>query len=232
MVASRFVLASRPATASVPACWARIAGAVIVAQPTSVPREEDCAEVEAANAHSTEEFAVVALVHSGEALADCSAVLPAHDSARAVDPAELWAVGWTPVDYSAALPAHDSAPAVDPAEPWAVGWAPADYSAALPAHDSTPAVDLAGPWAVDSVPACLVLACLVPAGSVVLTAQRSTPADSSAQGDRCGQRYSLDARPAHSPVAELPHDSPERYKASPLVSREQPPGLGMRQAWE
>jgi diguanylate cyclase (GGDEF)-like protein len=37
-------------------------------------------------------------------------VLPAHDSARAVDPAELWAVGWTPVDYSAALPAHDSAP--------------------------------------------------------------------------------------------------------------------------
>jgi hypothetical protein len=140
-------------------------------------------------------------------------VLPARGSARAVDPAELWAVGWTPVDYSAALPAHDSAPA--------------DYSAALPAHDSTPAVDLAGPWAVDSVPACLV-----PAGSVVLTAQRSTPADSSAQGDRCGQRYSLDARPAHSPVAELPHDSPERYKASPLVSREQPPGLGMRQAWE
>ena len=100
------------------------------------------------------------------------------------------------------------------------GWAPADYSAALPAHDSTPAVDPTGPWAVDSVPACLA-----PAGSVVPTAQRSTPVDSSAQADQCGLRCSLDARPAYSPEVELRPDSLERCTASPLVSREQPPGL-------
>ena len=88
---------------------------MIVAQPPAVPMEEDCAEVEAANARSAEEFAVAERAHSGWALADCSAVLPAHDSARAVGPA--------------------------------------------------------GPWAGDSVPACLV-----PAGSVVLTAHGSTPA--------------------------------------------------------
>ena len=164
---------------------------MIVAQPTALPMEE-CAEVEAANARSTKEFAVAAPVHSGWARADCSAVLPAQDSAPVGRPAELWADGWAPADYSAALPAHDSARAVDPA----------------------------GTSADGSVPACLV-----PAGSVVLTAHGSTPADSSPQADRCGLRCSLDAPPAHSPVAELPHDSPERYKASPLVSREQPPGL-------
>ncbi len=76
-------------------------------------------------------------------------------------------------------------------------------------HDSALAVDLAGPWADGSVPACLV-----PAGSVVLTAYGSTPADCSAQADRSGRRCSQDARPVHSPVAELRHDSPEGYKAS------------------
>ena len=93
---------------------------MIVAQPTSVPRAEDCAEVEAANARSTEEFAVAAPVYSGWAPADYSAVLPAHDSARAVDPAELWADDWVLADYSAAVPAHDLAPAVGPAGPWVV----------------------------------------------------------------------------------------------------------------
>jgi len=123
------------------------------------------------------------------------------------------------------LPAHDSARAVDPAELWADDWVLADYSAAMPAHDLAPAVGPAEPWAVDSVPACLVLACSVPAGPVVLTAHGSTPVDSSAQADRCGLRCSLDARPAYSPEAELRLDSPERCTASPLVSREQPPGL-------
>jgi hypothetical protein len=144
-----------PETSSVQACWAQAAGAAAVTLMAVVPTAEEC--VEAANARSAEGFAGAA--HSGWVLADCSAVLPAHDSARAVE--------------------------------------------------------LAGPWADDSVPACLV-----PAGSVVLTAHGSTPADSSAQADRCGLRCSLDAPPAHLPVAELPHDSPERYKASPLVSRE------------
>ena len=96
------------------------------------------------------------------------------------------------------------------------GWVLADCSAGLTADDPAWAVDLAGPWADDSAPACLV-----PAGSVVLTAHGSIPADWSAQADRCGHRCSQDATPAHSPMAKLPHDSPERCKAFPLVSREQ-----------
>lgn len=75
------------------------------------PQEEECAG--AANARSVEESAIVEQAHSGWAQADCSAVLLENDSAPAVVPAGLWAVGsiraepvlrgWAPVGCSAAL---------------------------------------------------------------------------------------------------------------------------------
>ena len=92
MVVFRSASAFLPETSFVQACWAQAAAADAVELMAVVPTAEE--RVEAANARSAEGLAVAVPAHSGWALADCSAVLPAHDSARAVELAELWADGW------------------------------------------------------------------------------------------------------------------------------------------
>jgi hypothetical protein len=66
--------------------------------------------VQLANVRSAAEPAAVELVHSDWALADCSAGLPSDDSAWAVVPAVLWAVGSVPAGL-VALMVHGSTPA-------------------------------------------------------------------------------------------------------------------------
>jgi hypothetical protein len=78
------------------------------------------------------------------------------------------------------------------------------------------AVDLVAQWLDDSAQAGYS----APAGQVVLTAHGSTPADYLGQADPGERHCSLGAQPVQVP-AELRHDSPERYMASPLASRAQ-----------
>lgn len=90
------------------------------------------------------------------------------------------------------------------------GSAPADCSTGLWVDD----------WAqLGSVPACLARACLAPAELVVLQTVGLTPADYSARADPSEQRCFRGERLARSSLAELPRDSPERYKAPQFVSR-------------
>lgn len=124
-------------------------------------------------------------------------------SAEELAGAESAHSGWAPADYSAGLPGHDSAPVGVPVALWAAGLVPVSVpagSAVLRAADSAPVY-------------------LVPAGSVARLADGWAPAEYSARADPSAPRCSPDAPPVCWLVAELRHDSPERYKVSPLVSR-------------
>ncbi len=152
---------------------------------------------------------VVALTAAVPAAEPCAEVAPARSEVELVA-AELAHSGWALADCWAGPPANDLAPAVALAELWAVDSARA-YSAQ------------AGSVRLRRLRLCcgrpVRPACSARAYLVALMEHLSGPADYSAQADRSAQRCSRDARPVYWPVAELRHDSPERYKASPLVSR-------------
>ncbi len=118
--------------------------------------------------------------------------------------AELVHSLWTPADCSVEPQAYDLAPAVAPAELWAV-----DSALVYSARAGSVA-----PWVHPSAPAYSPRADLD-----VLTEHPLAPVDYSEQAGRSAQRYFLDVRPVCWPVAEPRRDSPERYKACPLVSR-------------
>lgn len=110
------------------------------------------------------------------------------------------------------------------AESWAAeqahgGSALSDRSAVLLENDLASAVVPARLWADGWVPAYSAQADLV-----VLMEHGSVPADYSRPADPREQHCSLDARPAHWPLAALRHDSPERCKVSLFVSRAQRSG--------